>query len=185
MEINKIEPLIKKILVLIGEDPEREGLKETPHRVARMYEEIFAGYKTPVPVLKSFKSSNNSMITKRGIRVYSMCEHHIIPMILDVSFAYIPKGRVVGISKIIRLIRWCTSRLVIQEDLAENIIKEFEKQVSVKGCMCIITGVHLCETMRGVRTENNNTHSAISGVFSKLAVRTEALALMSLTMKID
>lgn len=185
MNTKKIEPLIKELLILIGEDPEREGLKDTPKRVAKMYDEIFAGYHTPVPNLKTFTSVNNSMLVKTGIKVYSHCEHHSASMLLTVSFAYIPDGKVVGISKIIRLIEWCAARLVIQENLTENVINEFEKQVSPKGCMCIITGIHLCESMRGIKKENKTTTSAISGVFRKHTVRTEALALMRNSNGID
>lgn len=170
---------IREILTIIGESPDREGLRETPIRVARMYREIFSGYDTPVPALKTFNSKNNSLIIKTGITVFSCCEHHMIPMRLNVNFAYIPDGRVVGISKIIRLIRWCSARLTLQEELVEMIVDEFMKQVEPKGCMCIIAGHHFCEEMRGVRTENLTQTSAIRGVFKGIEVRTEALALMN------
>lgn len=179
--MKEIEEAIRTILIQIGEDPDREGLVETPKRVAKMYDEIFAGYKTPCPELKAFASNNDAMIMKTGIHTFSFCEHHTVPMLLTVAFAYIPKGKVVGISKIIRLIKWCSARLVIQENLTEHIVDEFVKQVKPKGCMCVIIGEHLCEGMRGVKTENKTTTSSLRGVFKKLEVRNEFLTLMQIT----
>lgn len=170
---------VKEILRLIGEDPEREGLKETPWRVARMYEEIYAGYKTSCPELKTFSSKNDEMIVKTDITAFSCCEHHMVPMKLKVSFAYIPDGRVVGISKIIRLIKWCSARLTLQEELVSDIADRFMKDVQPKGCMVVIKGHHFCEEMRGVRTENLTKTSAVRGVFKQLEVKTEALNLMN------
>jgi GTP cyclohydrolase I len=166
------------ILILIGEDPQREGLKETPMRVAKMFTEIYAGYITPCPVLKTFTSDNDEMVVKTDITTFSCCEHHMVPMKLKVSFAYIPNGKVVGISKIIRLIKWCTARLSLQEELVSMIVDEFMKQVDPKGCMCIIEGHHFCEEMRGVKTENLTKTSARRGIFKNPDVKTEALALM-------
>lgn len=170
---------IASLLKHIGEDPDREGLKETPERVVRMYKEIFAGYITPCPNMKAFTSKSKSMVVKSNILTFSCCEHHMVPMKLYVDFAYIPKGRVVGISKIIRLIRWCSARLTLQEELVENIADEFMKQVAPAGCMVVIRGHHFCEEMRGVRTENCTTTSAIRGVFeTDPNVKKEALSLM-------
>ncbi len=169
---------IKEILFLIGEDPEREGLKETPMRVAKMYEEIYCGYNTPCPDLKTFTSDNDEMVVKTGIMTFSHCEHHLATMTMKVNFAYIPNGRVVGISKIIRLIKWCSARATLQEELVSHIVDEFMKQVEPKGCMCVINGHHLCEMMRGVRTENLTKTSAVRGVFKQIEVKTEALNLM-------
>lgn len=170
---------VKSILGLIGEDIEREGLIETPMRVARMYTEIYAGYKTSCPVLKTFTSENNEMIVKTDILLFSCCEHHMVPMKLKMSFAYIPNGKVVGISKIIRLGKWCAARLTLQEELVSAIADEFMKQVNPKGCMVVIKGHHLCEEMRGVRTENLTKTSAVRGVFKQIEVKTEALNLMN------
>lgn len=179
MNEEEIIGAVKDILILVGEDVGREGLKDTPKRVAKMYSEIFAGYFTQCPNLKTFDSDNNEMIVKTGITTFSCCEHHMVPMKLKVSFAYIPNGKVVGISKIIRLIKWCSARLTIQENLTVMIVDEFMKQVQPKGCMCVIKGHHFCEEMRGVKTENLTQTSAIRGVFEKLEVRTEALVLMN------
>lgn len=176
--LNQIAGHIKEILFLIGEDSNREGLKETPMRVAKMYQEIFSGYIDPCPILKTFECNNNDMIVKTNITSFSCCEHHLAPMKLKVSFAYIPNGKVVGISKIIRLIKWCSARLTIQENLTAMIVDEFMHQVNPQGCMCIIEGHHFCEEMRGVRTENLTKTSAIRGIFSEFEVRSEALSLM-------
>ncbi len=173
-----IMPLVRDIIELIGDNPEREGLKDTPKRVAQMYAEIFSGYYEKCPNLKTFKSDNNEMIVKSDITTFSVCEHHILPMKLKVAFAYIPDGKVVGISKIIRLIKWCSARLTIQENLTVMIVDEFMKQVQPKGCMCVIKGHHYCEEMRGVKTENLTQTSAIRGVFEKPEVRSEALSLI-------
>jgi len=178
MNINKIAEHVKEILYLIGDDPEREGLKETPIRIAKMYQEIFSGYETECPKLKTFITENNDMVVKTNIIAFSSCEHHSSPMKLKVSFAYIPNGKVVGISKIIRLIKWCSARLTIQENLTAMIVNEFMKQVEPQGCICIIEGHHLCEEMRGVRTENLTTTSAIRGIFEQPEIRAEALSIM-------
>lgn len=175
----KIAEHVKEILYLIGEDPLREGLKETPMRVAKMYEEIYAGYNTPCPDLKTFTSDNDEMIVKTDITLFSQCEHHLVPMKLKMDFAYIPKGKVVGISKIIRLGKWCSARATLQEELVKYIADEFMRQVDPKGCMVVIKGHHLCEEMRGVRTENLTKTSAIRGVFkTNPEVKAEALILM-------
>ncbi len=179
VENKHAEDLVRQLLVHIGEDPSREGLIETPKRIVKMYKEIFAGYITPCPDMKCFKSKSKSMVVKSGILTFSHCEHHMVPMKLYVDFAYIPDGKVVGISKIIRLIRWCSARLTLQEELVENIANEFMKQVDPAGCMIVIKGHHFCEEMRGVRTENYTTTSAIRGVFeTDPNVKKEALSLM-------
>jgi len=173
------EHCVRKLLRYIGENPEREGLIETPERVVRMYKEIFAGYITPCPNMKAFTSKSKSMVVKSGILSFSHCEHHVVPIKMYVDFAYIPNGKVVGISKIIRLIRWCSARLTLQEELVENIADEFMEQVNPAGCMVVIRGHHFCEEMRGVRTENCTTTSAIRGVFEEdRNVQKEALSLM-------
>lgn len=173
------EELVRQLLVHIGEDPSREGLIETPKRIVKMYKEIFAGYITPCPDMKCFTSKVTSMVVKSGVLTFSHCEHHAVPMKLYVDFAYIPNGKVVGISKIIRLIRWCSARLTLQEELVENIADEFMEQVNPAGCMVVIRGHHFCEEMRGVRTENCTTTSAIRGVFEEdRNVQKEALSLM-------
>jgi GTP cyclohydrolase IA len=174
----KIAEHMKEVLTLIGEDPEREGLKETPLRIAKMFTEIYAGYITPCPVLKTFASDNDEMVVKTNITAFSCCEHHMVPMKLKVSFAYIPEKKVVGISKIIRLIKWCSARLTLQEELVSAIVDEFMRQVNPKGCMCVIEGHHLCEEMRGVRTENLTKTSARRGIFKQADVKMEALMLM-------
>lgn len=164
-ETETVHENITRVLEFIGEDITREGLVETPTRIVRMLEKGFYGYQTPQPKLKTFSSGSESMVVKTGIRAYSWCEHHAVPMILNFSFAYIPKGKVVGISKIVRLIHWACARLVIQEDLTERIVDAFQKEVEPQGTACIIQGLHLCELMRGVKTQNVTVTSALRGVF--------------------
>ncbi len=175
-----MENEIKSILIKIGEDPEREGLKETPKRVSRMYKEIFYGLTTPAPEFKKFKSENNQMITKT-FKGFSWCEHHLVPIEMDIKFGYIPNGYVTGISKIIRRIEWWMARPVIQENLTESIIKDFMKEMNPKGVILIMKGRHFCELIRGVRKDSNTITSGISGVFkTDFTAKDEFLKLMNL-----
>lgn len=163
----KVKQGIKLILEGIGEDLRRPGLIETPSRVARAYKELCLSYFTKPPEVQKQESKNNQMVVKAGIIVYSLCEHHMVPMKLEVAFGYIPAGTIVGISKIIRLIRWCARRLVVQEDLGEFIIKQFNDKITCKGCMCVIRGEHFCECMRGVEKESVTITSNLSGLFER------------------
>ena len=129
MDQKRIENAVREILLAIGEDPEREGLKETPHRVAKMLEEIFGGLQQdPTDYLKTFKMENNEMVVVRDIPLYSMCEHHLLPFVGKAHIAYIPgNGRVLGLSKLARIVNCYARRPQIQEKLTAQIADFIEQ----------------------------------------------------------
>jgi len=177
------EQAVISLLRSIKEDPLREGLKGTPGRVNRAYDEIFAGYgKTASDVLTTSFASEayDEMVILKDIEFYSMCEHHILPFYGRVAFAYIPDGKVVGVSKISRLIEIYSRRLQIQERMTMQIGKEFEGVMSPKGVAVVVEGVHLCMLMRGVKKENATMiTSYMGGIFrEKIEARNEFLALI-------
>ena len=186
MRINqKRGDLIKELINTIPtEDVNREGLKNTPNRVARMYKEIFAGYEQDSEELfKSvFTSDNNSMITVRDIDFYSYCEHHMVPFFGKVHIGYIPKGKILGISKFARLVDVYAKRLQIQEQLTEQIANDIEKYLKPKGLMVIISAQHLCMAMRGIKKINSSTvTNSVKGIFKdELVVREEFLNTLNL-----
>lgn len=163
------EDAVKTLLATIeGEDVEREGLRDTPARVSRMYEEIFAGYKQKEEdIFKSkFTSTNDQMVIVKDIDYWSHCEHHMVPFFGKVHIGYIPDGEVLGLSKFARLVEMYARRLQIQEQLTEQIAEAIEKNLKVKGVMVVVEGQHLCMSMRGVKKANAVTiTSAIRGNF--------------------
>ena len=146
---NKIEKLIRSLLVELGENPDREGLVGTPRRIAEMYEEIFAGYRMNSGLDISFSEQSDTIIAK-DIQFYSTCEHHMLPFYGKINIAYVPAGRVFGISKLARLVEKYSRRLQIQERLTKEVADEIMK-MGVKGVLIIVEGEHLCMKMRGVR----------------------------------
>jgi GTP cyclohydrolase I len=167
----EFEQAVKKILELIGEDTNREGLLKTPYRVAKAWEFLAAGYKQdPKQVLNDalFQSSNNEMVLIRDIEFYSMCEHHLLPIIGRAHVAYIPNGKVVGLSKIPRMVNIFARRLQIQEQLTEQIAHAIDEVISPKGVGVVIEARHMCMEMRGVEKINSTTTtSALRGIFIK------------------
>ncbi|MDR1461385.1 MAG: GTP cyclohydrolase I FolE [Campylobacteraceae bacterium] len=174
MEITKqqeFEQAVKKILELVGEDVSREGLLKTPMRVAKAFEFMTEGYKLdPKQVLNDalFQSSNNEMVLIRDIEFYSMCEHHLLPIIGRAHVAYIPNGKVVGLSKIPRMVNIFARRLQIQEQLTEQIAHAIDDVIKPKGVGVVIEARHMCVEMRGVEKINSTTTtSALRGIFIK------------------
>ncbi|MDR1614220.1 MAG: GTP cyclohydrolase I FolE [Campylobacteraceae bacterium] len=167
----EFERAVKKILELIGEDAEREGLLKTPARVAKAWEFLTEGYKLdPKQVLNDalFQSSNNEMVLIRDIEFYSMCEHHLLPIIGRAHVAYIPNGKVVGLSKIPRMVDIFARRLQIQEQLTEQIAYAIDDVIKPKGVGVVIEARHMCMEMRGVEKINSTTTtSALRGIFIK------------------
>ncbi len=168
----QIEFHVKEILRLIGEDPEREGLLDTPHRVAKMYlNEIFEGYKQqPVEILNNavFHSDYEEMVIVKDIDFYSMCEHHMIPFFGVVHVGYIPDGKLIGLSKIPRLVDMFARRLQIQEQMTVQIAKTLEELLEPKGVAVVVEAIHLCSVMRGVRKPRNKMiTSEVRGAFRK------------------
>lgn len=170
-EKEKVESLVLKLLDSIGEDTQREGLIKTPHRVAKAYEYIFGGYdKNPSEVLNDalFESKSSEMVVVRDIEFYSMCEHHILPFFGRVHVAYIPDGKVVGLSKIPRLVDIFARRLQIQEKLTEEIADAIMTTIKPRGVGVVINARHMCMEMRGVKKmHSSTTTSALRGLFLK------------------
>lgn len=183
MDKKRIENAVREILIAIGEDPDREGLVETPDRVARMYEEIFSGLSdNPERHLKVFKEGDNDeMVVVRDIPMYSMCEHHLLPFIGKAHIAYIPTdGKVIGLSKLARIVDSFSKRPQLQERLTSQIADFLEENLSPKGVAVVIEAEHLCMTMRGARAAGSSTQtSALRGSMRKDArTRAEAMSLL-------
>jgi GTP cyclohydrolase I len=177
----RIEAAMREILAAIGEDPDRDGLQETPARVARMYEEIFAGLREmPDHHLHvTFDASHDEMVMVRDIALVSTCEHHLVPFMGKAHVAYIPSddGRITGLSKLARLVDAYAKRPQVQERLTTQIADEIERTLQPKGVLVVIEAEHLCMSMRGVRKPGSSTvTSAVRGLFREsVATRTEAM----------
>jgi GTP cyclohydrolase I len=178
---NQIEGHIQSILKLIGEDSTREGLIDTPKRVARCYDEIFGGYKEDVASVLSttFEEENSEMIIVRNIAFYSHCEHHIVTFCGKIHIGYIPNGRVIGISKLARVADIFSRRLQIQERLTTQIADSIDKYLKPQGVAVVIEAEHLCMKMRGIKNPCADTvTSAVRGEFENAEVRMEFLQLI-------
>lgn len=183
MDKQRIERAVREILLAVGEDPDREGLVETPRRVANMYEELFAGLEQdPTPFIKLFNEENNDeMVVVRDIPLHSMCEHHLLPFIGKAHIVYIPgDNKVIGLSKLARIVDHFARRPQLQERLTGQIADFLEENLHPKGVAVIIEAEHLCMTMRGVRAAGAQTRtSALRGIIrSDARTRGEALALI-------
>ena len=179
----KIEKAVRLILEAIGEDPKRKDLLETPRRVAQMYEEIFSGIKQdPEKELEVIlDQKHHEIILLRGIPLYSVCEHHLLPFLGRANIAYIPKnGRVTGLSKLARVVDILARRPQVQERLTTQIAEIVMSKLKPLGVMVVIEAEHLCMSMRGVRKPGTMTvTSAVRGIFKDSdKTRAEALALM-------
>ena len=164
----KIKAGVKLLLEGIGEDVNREGLVETPDRIARMYEEIFAGMdETPEGYLsKRFKVDNNEMVLEKDIVFYSMCEHHLLPFYGKAHVAYVPDGEVVGLSKLARTVEVYARRPQLQERMTSQIADAIMKYMGAKGVMVEVEAEHMCMTMRGVKKPGSHTVTVVKrGVF--------------------
>ena len=170
MDKQKIEQGIRLLLEGIGEDPEREGLLETPDGIARMYEEICGGmYESAEEHLKkTFTAENTEMVVEKDITFYSMCEHHMMPFYGKVHIAYIPDGKVVGLSKLARTVEVYAKRLQLQEKMTVEIADALMEHLAPKGVMVLIEAEHMCMTMRGVKKPGSKTVSVVTrGVFEE------------------
>jgi len=155
MARSTLEELIRKILAHIGDDPSREGLTDTPMRVAKMYDEIFCGYKNTPPVITYFtRKKPGGLIIDRGY-FYSTCEHHMIPFFGNYYFGYIPDKKEIGASKIGRTIDHYAAKLQTAEKLSEEILDRIEDIIQPLGCILLMTGRHLCKEARGVKKHNS------------------------------
>lgn len=168
MDREKIEQGVRLILEGIGENPEREGLLETPDRIARMYEEIFSGLGMDAkePLSKTFEVKNNEMVIEKDITFYSTCEHHFMPFYGKAHVAYIPNGKVVGLSKLARTVEVFAKRPQIQEQLTGQVADALMEQLSPKGVIVMMEAEHMCMTMRGVKKPGSKTVTfAMRGAF--------------------
>ena len=183
MDKQRIEAAVREILIAIGEDPDREGLVETPSRVARMYEEIFGGLEDdPTRHLKLFDESSEEMVVVRDIPLYSMCEHHLIPFLGKAHIAYIPSdGRVIGLSKLARIVDCFARRPQLQERLTSQVADFLYENLKPMGVAVVIEAEHLCMTMRGARASGAKTMtSALRGTMrSNAKTRAEAMSLLT------
>ena len=165
------ENAVKTMMLHVGENPSREGLEKTPQRVRKAYEFMYGGYKEdPNKILKSalFTSSNDEMVLLKDIEFYSTCEHHLFPIIGRVHVAYIPDGKVVGLSKIPRVVNVFARRMQIQEQLTEQIADAIMNTIAPKGVAVVVQARHMCMEMRGVQKICSTTvTSALRGIFKK------------------
>jgi GTP cyclohydrolase I len=179
-----IHNAVAQVLKAIGEDPEREGLRRTPDRVARMYAELLDGYRLdPLALVNGalFDVMYDEMVLVRDIEFYSLCEHHMLPFFGRAHVAYLPKGRVLGLSKIPRLVDLFAHRLQVQERMTRQIAEFLEELLHPAGVAVVVEGLHLCTAMRGVKKQDARmTTSAMLGYFRKnIATRQEFLENIS------
>ena len=179
---DKIKRAVHDILIAIGEDPSREGIKETPRRIAEMYAEVFSGMKEDSREVLSvgFEEGHNEMVILKDIPFYSMCEHHLLPFYGMAQIGYIPKGREVGASKLGRVVEILAKRPQLQERLTTQIADTIVEALQPQGVAVVIEAEHLCMTMRGVKKPGSNiVTSAMRGSFRTRAVtRAEFLSLI-------
>ena len=184
MDLPKIEHAVREILEAIGEDPDREGLQETPQRVARMYAEVFAGLHRDISKdIKTFHGEgNDEMILIGDIPFYSMCEHHLLPFHGKAHVVYIPKdGKIFGLSKVARIVDTLSRKPQLQEKLTSEIADAIEKAVDARSVCVVLEAEHLCMTMRGIRKPGSKTVTSAmrGGCRSDIRTRNEALALIN------
>ena len=179
----RVEAAIRELLIAVGEDPDREGLRETPARVARSYREIFAGlFQEPADVLTTtFDLGHEEMVLVKDIEVYSTCEHHLVPFHGVAHVGYIPggDGRITGLSKLARLVDVFARRPQVQERLTAQIADAMVAELEPRGVIVVVECEHLCMSMRGVRKPGSRTvTSAVRGQMRDVATRAEAMSLV-------
>jgi len=173
---------IRRLIEYIGDDPNREGLKATPNRIIRSYEKLYGGYdQEPMDVIKVFEDDNcDEMVVIKNIQFYSTCEHHMLPFFGKAHIAYIPKGRVIGVSKLIRILEIYTRRLSIQERIVQQVTKALEDHLHPRGAACILEAQHFCMTARGVEKQDAiMVTSSLTGSFKEsIETRNEFLKMI-------
>jgi len=182
-DLKRIEPLVRQLLIELGEDPNREGLKDTPKRVAKAMSFLTHGYRADLDTVINqalFTQDTSSMVIVKDIEVYSMCEHHMLPFFGRCHIGYIPDGKVFGVSKLARIVDMYARRLQLQERLTEQISQVVMNEIGAKGVGVMIEARHLCMMMRGVEKQNSTmVTSSVLGVFrDHLATREEFLNLI-------
>ena len=183
MNKTKVAKIITELLTELGEDPQREGLVDTPKRVAKMYEDITIGYKQSLKTVVNdaiFSQKIHNMVVLKDIEMYSLCEHHLVPFFGKVHIGYIANDKVIGISKIARIVDMYARRLQLQERLTEEIAHAIQKTLKPQGVGVVVEGKHLCMMMRGVTKQNAimKTSTVLGNFRSKQATREEFLAMI-------
>ena len=183
VDVQRIEAAVREILLAVGEDPDRDGLRDTPARVARSYAEIFAGLRAdPAEVLSTtFEIEHDELIVVRDIELYSVCEHHLVPFhgVAHVGYIPAPNGRVTGLSKIARLVELYARRPQVQERLTSQVADALVRHLDAQGVFVVVQAEHLCMSMRGIRKPGASTvTSAVRGQLRDPATRAEAMSLM-------
>ena len=183
MDLPRIERAVREILIAVGEDPDREGLLETPNRVARMYGEVFSGLHRDISKdIKTFTSDNDEMILIGDIPFYSMCEHHLLPFHGKAHVVYVPRdGKILGLSKVARIVDTLSRKPQLQERLTSEIADTIQQAVDAMSVCVVLEAEHLCMTMRGVRKPGSKTVTSAmrGGCRSDARTRAEALALIN------
>jgi len=184
MDFESIRNAVIEIIKGVGEDPEREGLKNTPDRVSRMYAELLSGYSAdPEKIINGalFNINYDEMVLVRDIEFYSLCEHHMLPFLGRAHVAYLPKGKVIGLSKIPRIVEMYARRLQVQERMTRQIADLLQETLEPHGVAVVVEAMHLCSMMRGVKKHDARmTTSAMHGAFrANLATRQEFLENIS------
>ncbi len=179
----RVASLIRNLLASVGEDPDREGLQRTPERVARMYEELLAGYQTdPVALINGaiFEADYDDVVIVRDIDFFSLCEHHLLPFYGQAHIAYIPDGKIVGLSKLPRVVEMFARRLQVQEQLTQQIAEFLESTLQPRGVAVVIEAAHMCARMRGVKNQSTRmVTKAMRGVFrTDRQARQELMAVL-------
>lgn len=183
MNLEQIEKAVRLILEAIGEDPDREGLIDTPKRVAKMYQEVFSGLRQdPGEYFETiFSEDHEELVLVKDIPFYSMCEHHLVPFFGKAHVAYIPKnGRVTGLSKLARAVEAVARRPQLQERITDEVVESIMKKLDPYGAMVVVEAEHMCMTMRGIKKPGSKTvTTAVRGIFKQDAqARSEVLALI-------
>lgn len=178
----EIEKAIHSILIAVGENPDREGLKETPNRVSKSYAELLSGYnQKPGDLFKVFEDGAcDEMVIVKGVEFYSLCEHHMLPFFGSAHVAYIPNGKVIGVSKLARIVDVFARRLQIQERLCQQVTRTIDEYLQPKGSACVMEATHFCMVCRGVQKQHSKMiTSSLSGIFrSNPEVRSEFMGLI-------
>lgn len=179
----RVAPLIRNLLVSVGEDPNREGLQRTPERVARMYEELLAGYQTdPAALINEaiFEADYDDVVIVRDIDFFSLCEHHLLPFYGQAHVTYVPDGKILGLSKVPRTVEMFARRLQVQEHLTQQIAEFLEITLQPKGVAVVVEAAHMCARMRGIKNHSTRMVTrAMRGIFkTDRQARQELLALL-------
>lgn len=176
MDKDRIEKAVREILLAIGEDPEREGLRRTPSRVAEALEELLAGYVPEEEDFTLFEDDSQQTVILKNISFFSLCEHHLLPFIGKAHIAYLPNGKIAGISKLVRVVEKHSRKLQVQERLTREITDELWERIKPRGLLVLLEAEHLCMTLRGVRSSGSLVVTlGVRGIYEEQASLRDAI----------